>query len=60
MRRYCTIISLLLICSFFKTFNPHKFQTNDTKKLRLAQKSAFQELFNDVSQVPKITNLKNL
>ena len=43
-----------LIGKFWKTSNPHIFQTNNLEKLAFCtNERAFQELSNDISQVPK-------
>ena len=48
-----------LIGKFWKTSNPRNFQTNNIEKISQEPKDrVFQELSNDVSQVPKIVNLK--
>ena len=48
-----------LIGIFWKTSNPRNFQTNNIEKFSQEPKDrVFQELSNDVSQVPKIVNLK--
>ena len=39
---YKNCTNTLLICSFFKTLNPHNFQTNNPRKLPLVQ---MKELF---------------
>ena len=45
-----------LIGKFWKTLNPHIFQTNNTEKFPQEPKDrVFQELSNGVSQVPKKT-----
>ena len=48
-----------LIGIFWKTSNPRNFQTNNIEKFSQEPKDrVFQELSNDVSQVPKIINKK--
>ena len=48
-----------LIGKFWKISNPRNFQTNNIEKISQEPKDrVFQELSNDVSQVPKIVNLK--
>ena len=46
-----------LIGKFWKISNPRNFQTNNIEKISQEPKDrVFQELSNDVSQVPKIIN----
>ena len=48
-----------IIGKFWKTLNPRNFQTNNIEKFSQEPKDrVFQELSNDVPQVPKIVNLK--